>query len=228
MAARRTALVTGANRGIGYEIARQLARLDMRVILTARDPAKGEAAARALAADGEVVFAPCDVSDETSIRSLANLTGGVDVLVNNAGILPDRAYDTLGIPMRMMREVIETNTFGPLMMAQAFMPGMIERGYGRVVMVSSASGQFASQRGDWPAYTLSKFALNGLTRQLAALARGDVLVNAMCPGWVHSDMGGASAPRTLAQGADTAVYLATLPTGASNGGFFQDRQPLAW
>ncbi len=137
--------------------------------------------------------------------------------------------NTLTIAPALMREVLDTNTIGPLITAQAFMPGMIERNYGRVVMVSSVSGQRASQRGHWPAYHLSKFALNGLTLQLASLTSGtDVLVNAMCPGWVHSDMGGPSAPRTPAQGADTAVWLATLPGGGPNGGFFQDRQPLDW
>jgi NAD(P)-dependent dehydrogenase (short-subunit alcohol dehydrogenase family) len=229
----RIALVTGANRGIGFEIARQLARAGMRVLLTARDADKARTAAAALAADGDVRPYVCDVSREDSVAALhaAVLSdhGRVDVLVNNAGILPDRTGNTLTIAPALMREVLDTNTLGPLITAQAFMPGMLERDYGRVVNVSSASGQRASQKGHWPAYHLSKYALNGLTLQLANLAAGrNVLVNAMCPGWVHSDMGGPSAPRTPAQGADTVVWLATLPSGGPNGGFFQDRQPLDW
>jgi NAD(P)-dependent dehydrogenase (short-subunit alcohol dehydrogenase family) len=231
------ALVTGANRGIGYAIARGLAQAGMRVIATARDAAAGRAAEQRLAGSGDLRFETLAVDDDASVAALRDRVlaehGRVDVLVNNAGILPDHAHDTLDVPPALMREVLAVNTLGPLVLAQAFMPGMFERNYGRVINISSTAGQRASQNGTWPAYHLSKFALNGLTLQLAGLARGrsgvdNVLVNAMCPGWVHSDMGGSAAPRTLEQGADTALWLAQLPAGASNGGFFSDRKEIPW
>ncbi len=225
----RTALVTGANRGIGYAIARGLARAGLRVILTARDLAQGSAAARALATDGDVRAVQLDVDDPASVARLRDTVGPVDVLVNNAGILVDKGQNTLDMPPALLQQTLATNVYGPLLTCQTFMPGMLERGYGRVVMVSSESGTRDGQRtSQWPAYFLSKYTLNGLTLQLSGLVTGDVLVNAMCPGWVHSDMGGPNAPRTLDEGADTAVWLATLPAGGPNGGFFRDRRPLAW
>lgn len=233
----RIALVTGANRGIGLEIARQLAQRGLTVVLTARDAVKSEAAAQQLRAElglsDEVLSHPLDVADERSVQALrawadAEL-GQVDVLVNNAGILPDRDKTALTISSALVREVLDTNTLGPMWLCQAFMPGMLERNYGRIVNVASESAQLKNQRGRWPAYNLSKLALNALTMQFAGLAaKKDVLVNSMHPGWVQSDMGGPTAPRTLAQGADTATWLATLPAGGPNGQFFFDRKPMDW
>jgi NAD(P)-dependent dehydrogenase (short-subunit alcohol dehydrogenase family) len=151
------------------------------------------------------------------------------VLINNAGVLADREFDTLTIAPDLMREVFNVNTLGSLMMSQALMPGMLERNYGRIVNVSSRAGQVAEQTGNWPAYKISKLALNAVTMQLAQLAREkDVLVNAMCPGWVQTDLGGAQAPRTPDEGADTAVWLAQLPTGSEGGRFYADRQEISW
>ena len=232
-----TAIVTGANRGIGLEIARQLAQRGLTVVLTARDAAKGEAAAQRLRAElglgDEVLSHPLDVADERSVQTLRAWSdaelGQVDVLVNNAGILPDRDKTALTISSALMREVLETNTLGPLWLCQAFMPGMLERNYGRIVNVASESAQLKNQHGRWPAYNLSKLALNALTLQFAGLtSKKDVLVNSVHPGWVQSDMGGPTAPRTLAQGADTATWLATLPAGGPNGQFFFDRRPMDW
>jgi NAD(P)-dependent dehydrogenase (short-subunit alcohol dehydrogenase family) len=227
----RTAVVTGANRGIGFAIAGQLAKAGMRVIGTSRDAEKGKVAAQQLSEHGDVVFETLSVDDDASVRAFTkrvlNEYGRVDVLVNNAGVLIDRAFDTLAISPDLMREVFNINTLGPLMLAQAFMPGMLERNYGRIVNVSSRAGQVAEQTGNWAAYKTTKLALNGITIQLSHLAQGkDVLVNVMCPGWVRTELGGAEAPRTPDEGADTAVWLAQLPTGGTTGRFFTDRQEI--
>ncbi|MEZ4630475.1 MAG: SDR family NAD(P)-dependent oxidoreductase [Deinococcales bacterium] len=227
------AVVTGANRGIGFAIASQLARAGMRVIGTSRNAEKGYEASQKLQGQGDIRFEALTVNDEHSVRMFAGRVlgeyGRVDVLINNAGVLNDRDFDTLSISSNLMREVFDINTLGPLMMAQAFMPGMLERNYGRIVNVSSRAGQVKEQTGNWPAYKISKLALNALTLQLAALARGkDVLVNSMCPGWVQTDLGGSEAPLTPDQGADTAVWLAQLPSGSKTGGFFAERQEIQW
>ena len=229
----RIAVVTGANRGIGLAIVRQLAQAGMKVIATSRDAEKGRAAGQILAGQGEIEYETLAVDDEASVRGFAQRVlgkhGRVDVLVNNAGVLADREFDTLTIAPDLMREVFNVNTLGALMMSQALMPGMIERNYGRIVNVSSRAGQVAEQTGNWPAYKISKLALNAMTMQLAQLAcEKDVLVNAMCPGWVHTDLGGAEAPRTPDEGADTAVWLAQLPAGSDSGRFFADRKEVSW
>jgi NAD(P)-dependent dehydrogenase (short-subunit alcohol dehydrogenase family) len=222
------AVVTGANRGIGLAIVRQLAQTGLKVIATSRDAEKGRAVGQKLAGQGEIETLAVD--DEVSVRGFAKRVlgtyGRVDVLINNAGVLADREFDTLTIAPDLMREVFNVNTLGSLIMSQAFMPSMIERNYGRIVNVSSRAGQVAEQTGNWPAYKISKLALNGVTMQLAR--EKDVLVNAMCPGWVQTDLGGEEAPRTPDEGADTAVWLAQLPTGGKTGGFFADRQEISW
>jgi NAD(P)-dependent dehydrogenase (short-subunit alcohol dehydrogenase family) len=231
----RVAVVTGGNKGIGLEICRQLAARGLRVVLTARDEGKGLAAAQALAREGgEVGFHPLDVTDIAQVESLAAWVerelGGADVLVNNAGILIDgRSASVLGVRPDVFRETLDTNFFGPLALCQAFVPQMSSRRYGRVVNLSSGLGALSDMGDGTPAYRASKAALNALTRMFAAASRGKgVLVNSMCPGWVRTDMGGASASRSVAQGADTAVWLATLPDDGPTGGFFRDRKPIAW
>jgi NAD(P)-dependent dehydrogenase (short-subunit alcohol dehydrogenase family) len=231
----RVAVVTGGNRGIGLEICRQLAARGLRVVLTARDAAKGEAAARALAKQGgEVGFHPLDVTDAGQVKALAHwldtTLGGADVLVNNAGILPEgRGRGVLEVDPEVFRVTHETNVMGPLMLCQALVPGMAARGYGRVVNLSSGLGQLADMGDGTPAYRASKTGLNALTRMLAAATRGrGVLVNSMCPGWVRTDMGGPNASRSVEQGADTAVWLSTLPADGPTGGFFRDRKPIDW
>lgn len=232
----RIAVVTGANRGIGFEIARQLARQPgVRVVLTARDEAKAKAAAAKLKREGlEADTGALDVTDDASVRTLAATIerryGRCDVLVNNAGVMLDpRGSRVLDSKIETYRETLETNLLGPLRLIQAVAPLMKKQGYGRVVNLSSGQGQLSDMGVGTPAYRVSKTALNALTRTLAADLEGSgVLVNAMCPGWVKTDMGGPSAPRTVEQGADTAIWLATLPDGGPSGGFFRDRKPIPW
>jgi NAD(P)-dependent dehydrogenase (short-subunit alcohol dehydrogenase family) len=233
---RRVAVVTGANRGIGLEICRQLSRRgEIRVVLTSRDESKGRAALKVLRADGlHVDYRQLDVTGEGVAKVLADdLTesyGRCDVLVNNAGVMLDpRGTRVLDSKLVTYRETLETNFFGPLRLIQALLPLMKKGGYGRIVNVSSGQGQLSDMGSGTPAYRISKTALNALTRTCAAeLAGSGILINSMCPGWVKTDMGGASAPRTLSQGADTAVWLATLPKDGPSGGFFRDRKPISW
>ena len=226
---RRAALVTGANRGIGLEVCRQLASRGLRVILTARDPKEGAAAARALRDEGlDVVAEPVDVTDAASIRSLARQVDA-DVLINNAAVLIGENATMTGTRINDLRKTFETNVFGAVAFAQAFVPRMVERGYGRVVNVSSGAGQLSTMTDYAPAYSMSKAALNAFTRLLAAETSGSgVLVNCVDPGWVRTRMGGPTAPRGVEQGADTIVWLATLPAKGPTGGFFRDRKQIEW
>ena len=231
----RIALVTGANRGIGLEICRQLALKGLAVVLTARDAGKGKPAAKSLQDEGlEVEFHRLDVTSCRSIRAciaaVAERRGRIDVLVNNAGIMIDpRGSRFLDSKLDTYRDTLETNLFGPLQLAQAVIPLMKAHSYGRIVNLSSGLGQLSEMGAGTPAYRISKAALNALTRIVSSdFTDSNILVNSMCPGWVKTGMGGDGAPRTIEQGADTAVWLATLPAGGPTGGFFRDRQPIAW
>jgi NAD(P)-dependent dehydrogenase (short-subunit alcohol dehydrogenase family) len=228
----RVALVTGANRGIGLEVCRQLAGLGLRVILTARDLSKATSAAGGLESEA-IEPEQLDVTDPQSILALAARLAvrriDVDVLVNNAAILLDEGTDIVDLEADNLRRTFETNVFGAVAVAQAFVPGMVARRYGRVVNVSSEAGQLASMGTYAPAYSMSKTALNAFTNQLAAATRGSgVLVNSACPGWVRTDMGGAAAPRSVREGADTIVWLATIGVKGPTGGFFSDRKAIPW
>lgn len=231
---KHVALVTGANRGIGFEVCRQLATAGCRTILGGRDGAKGDAAARALAKNGlDVSAVVLDVTSAASIaaavRDVGSRFGRVDVLVNNAAILVAEGDDLLDTSADDFRRTFETNVFGAIAVAQAFVPGMIERKYGRVVNVSSRAGQLSGMGTYAPAYSISKAALNAFTKSLAAATAGTgVLVNSACPGWVRTDMGGSGAPRSVEQGADTIVWLATLPDDGPTGRFFADRRTIDW
>ena len=231
----RIALVTGGNRGLGFEIARQLARRGLKVLLGSRTLTKGRAAAKLLAVEGlEVEPVRLDVTDPDQIKAVAcdlrTRLGGLDVLVNNAGVLLDpRGGRFLESRQATYERTLATTVLGPLMLCQAMLPLMIERGYGRVVNLSGRLGQLDDMGSGTPAYRISKTALNALTRIVASDTRGTgVLVNSVCPGWVRTEMGGAEAPRTVAQGADTAVWLATLPGDGPSGGFFRDRKQIPW
>lgn len=235
MADKRIAVVTGANRGIGFEICRQLARLGFTVVPTSRSAAKGRVAVKALHDAGvELDYHPLDVISPVSIKALAGHLakryGRLDVLINNAGVMLDpRGSRVLDARPQTFRDTLETNFFGPLQLVQALVPLMKKNRYGRIVNLSSGQGQLAVMGAGTPAYRVSKTALNAFTRTLAAELKGTgVLVNSMCPGWVKTDMGGPGAPRTVEQGADTAVWLAMLPDDGPSGGFFRDRKPIPW
>ena len=232
----RLALVTGANRGIGFEIARQLADLGNDVILGSRDIARGESAAKMLGSTGaKVIPAELDVTNETTMENVARMVksdfGRLDILVNNAGIFIDETDLPSKTKLEIVRTTLETNLVGPWRLSQAFIPLMRKNGYGRIVNVSSGAGAL-SEMSDGPyapAYSISKTALNALTIMLASELRGsNILVNAACPGWVRTDMGGAEAPVSVREGADTAVWLATLPDNGPSGGFFRERARIQW
>ncbi len=231
---RQVALVTGANRGLGLETARQLLALGMRVAMTGRSEEAIERARRSLGALGSHAIAVrLDVTEVPSIDKARELVssrlGVVDVLVNNAAILLGEESGALDIAGEVYRITFETNVLGVIEVCRVFVPPMVARGFGRIVNVSSSAGQLSSMGGYAPAYAVSKAALNAFTRVLAATCGGDgILVNAVCPGWVRTDMGGPSAPRSLEQGADSIVWLSTLPDDGPTGGFFRDRKATAW
>ncbi|WP_105012717.1 SDR family NAD(P)-dependent oxidoreductase [Salinibacter sp. 10B] len=234
MSTQRTALVTGGNRGIGLAICKDLAERGLHVVLGSRDEANGEAAARPIRAQGGTVrVEQIDVAEPGSITNcyerLAADDVAVDVLVNNAGIYPEN--DALDATIDQLDRAWTVNTRGPWLLVKAFVPDMIERGYGRVVNMSSGSGSFGEGLDpEHAAYAASKSALNVLTMTLddALPDESDVKVNSMCPGWVHTRMGGEAAPRTPEEGADTALWLATLPSDGPSGGFFRDRERIPW
>ncbi len=235
----RTAIVTGANRGVGKEIARQLALLGYRVILTSRDESKGKQTTAELKQKmgsklpGDLIYHQLDVTNSESIKNLHDFVVSeyktADVLVNNAAVLLDQFGRLLQTPLDIYQTTLETNLYGPMALCKTFIPMMLEQNYGRVVNVSSGAGQVENMIDDMTAYRLSKIALNGLTLMLADSVKGtNVLVNAGCPGWVRTDMGSPNAPRSPEEGAQGIVWLATLSEGGPHGGFFRDRQQIAW
>jgi NAD(P)-dependent dehydrogenase (short-subunit alcohol dehydrogenase family) len=230
----RVAVVTGANRGLGLETARRLAGLGYTVVLTSRNATAGAEAAAAIGASaGRVVPHPLDVTSEPGVARLRTFVeetfGRVDVLVNNAAVFLDEGRSVLDVETEIYRVTIDVNVLGPLRTCRALVPLMIERGYGRVVNVSSGAGRLADMTDDTPAYSLSKTALHALTVLFADAVKGrDILVNAVCPGWVRTDMGGPSAPRSVEEGAEGIVWLATLPGGGPTGGLFRDKQRVSW
>ncbi|RWA66084.1 SDR family NAD(P)-dependent oxidoreductase [Mesorhizobium sp.] len=226
----KVALVTGANRGIGLETARQLAELGFTVLIGVRDLAKGEAAARKLG--GKVEAIALDVAaPDAAARAAAEVGrrfGRLDVLVNNAAIHYDPSARALRPDWTVIREAFETNVFGAWRVAVAFAPLLSAGGHGRLVNVSSEGGSLASMGAGAPAYSTSKATLNALTRILAIELRGaGVLVNSICPGWVATDMGGPGG-RPVAQGAAGIVWAATLPDDGPTSGFFRDGKKLPW
>jgi NAD(P)-dependent dehydrogenase (short-subunit alcohol dehydrogenase family) len=229
------ALVTGANRGIGAEIARQLAAdHGFLVFAGARDPSNmtGARAPSKVAESAGIVPIELDVTDQTTVDTARNRIesdpGRLDALVNNAGVFGD-PVGVADYDIERAHEVIETNVFGPWRLIEAFIPLLRRSEHPRVVNVSSGAGQLSDMDGGRAAYRVSKTGLNALTRALAADERGSgMLVNTMCPGWVRTDMGGSSAPKSAEEGADTAVWLATLPDDGPTGGFFRNREPIPW
>jgi len=230
----RIVLITGANRGIGLETARQVARRGFHVVIAARDEGSGRRAAEAINADrGKATFLPLDVSSSDSIRAAVGafprIADHLDVLINNAGIYPDKGQSILMLPRNRLDATFQTNTFGPLEVTQAFLPFLGKATAARVINVSSGYGQLDGLSPNEPSYCLSKLALNGLTLMLAQALRADrIAVNSMCPGWVKTAMGGAHAERNVSQGAETAVWLALDAPQDLTGKFVRDRQVIRW
>jgi NAD(P)-dependent dehydrogenase (short-subunit alcohol dehydrogenase family) len=238
----RVALVTGANKGIGFEIAKKLAARDITVLIGARNQEHGIKAQEHLrGADQDVRFILLDVTDARSIQAavarIKDRFRRLDILVNNAGIMIDSKTGITELNVRIFQNTLETNALGPLLLSQGCLPLMKANHYGRIVNVSSTLGSLtdiaspdsAHAQVQAPAYRLSKTLLNGITVLLAAEVRGtNILVNSACPGWVRTDLGGSQAPLSPEQGADTPVWLATLPDGGPSGGFFRERRPIPW
>ncbi|HJQ79559.1 MAG TPA: SDR family oxidoreductase [Lacipirellulaceae bacterium] len=231
---RRIALVTGGNRGIGFETAKQLAARGFYVVIAARDKSKGQQAAEKLhAAGAKTTFLSLDVISSDSIRNAAseyrNVSNHLDVLINNAGVYPDEGVNIVTVPRDQMVETLQTNTFGPLEVTQAFVPYLRKAASPRVINVSSGYGQLDGLSAEVPSYCLSKLALNGLTIMLAQSLRPDhIAVNSMCPGWVRTEMGGPNATRSVEEGADTAVWLADDAPQELSGRFFRNREEISW
>lgn len=233
-AQRRVALVTGANRGLGLETSRQLLAKGLDVVLSGRDEEALRRAAAGLAApESRVLTVRMDVADTATIdaaqQAIKRRFGRVDVLVNNAAVLLGEQEGVLTISSETYRRTFETNVLGAINACGVFVPEMARAGYGRIVNVSSGAGQLTTMSTYAPAYSMSKAALNAFTRILAQTYRSSgVLVNAVDPGWVRTDMGGPSAPRSPEQGADTITWLATLPDDGPTDGFFRDRRAIEW
>jgi NAD(P)-dependent dehydrogenase (short-subunit alcohol dehydrogenase family) len=232
------ALVTGANKGIGFEVARDLARKGFHVFLGARNEKAGQAAVQKLNKEGEkedygeIAFIKIDVSKPESIRRAAEefsrSTDRLDVLVNNAGVLLDDDKDVLTITPEIFETTLRTNTLGALLVSQAFVPFLKKSNAPRIVNVSSGGGQLADGADGWaPAYCISKTAMNGVTSQLAA-ALPKFAVNSVCPGWVRTDMGGANATRSVAEGASGIVWLAADAPQKETSKFWRDRKEIPW
>lgn len=226
---KKVALVTGANRGIGLETAKEMKARDYDVILTSRNLEEGKRAARDLG----LAYCQLDVTSAKSIEALTARVdadfGRLDALINNAGILLDRHDSILNIPEEKLRATFDTNTFAPLMLTRALLPLMQKNNYGRIVNVSSQLGALGGFSDYTPAYRLSKLALNGITLILADALKGtNILVNSVHPGWVKTEMGGASAPLSVEEGARGVIWAATLPDDGPQGGFFHDGQRMAW
>jgi NAD(P)-dependent dehydrogenase (short-subunit alcohol dehydrogenase family) len=253
----KTALITGANKGIGHEVARQLAAKGFHVFVGARNAKAGRKAAEeiakrcharsatapathersdagraALQVGGKATFLEMDVADKDSVtkavREFSNSEDHLDVLVNNAGIVADGDEAILEISDELFRKTLETNTLGALRVTRAFVPLLRKTKAPRVINVSSGSGQLTGGADGWaPAYSISKTALNGVTSQVAA-ALPKFAVNAVCPGWVRTDMGGENASRSVEEGADTIVWLATEAPHELTGKFLRDRKEIPW
>ena len=222
------ALVTGASRGIGFEVARRLAERGATVIVTGTTDRSAEGAAKKIPGSRSHVL---DIADRRSVRGLAQWLASefdrLDVLVNNAGILLDEETGALETDPEVFETTMRTNALGALLLTQAVVPLLRASPGPRVVNVSSGAGQISSMTSYAPAYSVSKAALNAIT-VLLAHALPEARVNCVDPGWVRTDMGGSGAPRGVAEGAETVLWLASLPLGGPTGGFFKDKKRIPW
>jgi NAD(P)-dependent dehydrogenase (short-subunit alcohol dehydrogenase family) len=235
----KVAVISGGNRGLGLEIGRQLLAEGVSLMLGSRDVEKGRRAAQQLLSSvkpdtAEVHAAALDVADNQSVAAFAAETathyGQCDILINNAGIMPEaRDGSLMQTSPEQFLEILDINVVGAVRMCHAFVPLMKKRGYGRIVNLSSGLGQLERMGAGLPGYRLSKTALNALTRTLAAELNGSgILVNAVSPGWVKTEMGGPNADRSVEEGAETATWLALLPSNGPTGGFFRDKKAIIW
>jgi NAD(P)-dependent dehydrogenase (short-subunit alcohol dehydrogenase family) len=230
----KVVLVTGGNRGIGFEICRQLADLGWKVLLTARSEEKGQSACERLRAQGgDVLFHRLDVTRAEDIEGLRDWVerevGRLDVLINNAAISPEHGRTPLQVDMATVREIIEANLLAPWAVSLAFVPLLKKSGGGQIIMISSGKGSFFKLAADHPAYRVSKTALNSLTVCLAdELRESGIHVNAVTPGWVRTHLGGARAPRSVEEGALGTIWLATMEESVPTGKFFRDREEFPW
>ncbi|MEM8953060.1 MAG: SDR family NAD(P)-dependent oxidoreductase [Verrucomicrobiota bacterium] len=231
----KIALITGANKGIGFETACQLATRGFRIYVTARSTERGKIALKKLQAKNhDTHFIALDVTDPISIENaaehFATVESHLDVLINNAAIYPDRDRSILDISKQQLSETLLTNSFGPLLTAQTFWPFLKKAPLGgRIINLSSGLGQLHQMEDETPTYAISKTTLNAITRQLAgAGVAANIAVNSVCPGWVRTDMGGAHATRSVDQGADTVAWLAADAPQSLSGQFLRDREPIPW
>jgi NAD(P)-dependent dehydrogenase (short-subunit alcohol dehydrogenase family) len=227
----RVALVSGGNRGIGLEVCRQLSEQGVTVVIGSRDEDRGRVAAEGL--EGSVLPHQLDVADAGSVDRMAAFLedrfGRLDVLVNNAAISNDDGQRGVDADLDLVKEALEANLFGAWRLCEVAIPLMRRNGYGRIVNVSTGLAALEDMGGGSPGYRVSKTALNVLTRILASELRGSgILVNAVNPGWVQTEMGGSGATRSVEEGAEALVWAATLPNSGPTGGFFRDRSPVAW
>ena len=226
----KTALVTGGNRGIGFAICELLAAQGHKVLLAARDPAKGDEAAKRISQGVRPVVLDVAIGNtEQAVGLVEEVHGPIDILVNNAGVHYDTGQSILSPDWKIVDEALSVNLLGAWQTSVGLAHGMRKRGWGRIVNVSSGAGAMSDMSSGTPAYSISKAALNALTIKLAAELRGTgVLVNAVCPGWVRTDMGGMTANRSPEEGADGIVWAATLPNDGPSGDFFRDRRRIPW
>ena len=234
MTEKKLAAVTGGNRGIGFQICRDLAKAGFEVILTARAVKKGLDAVEKLKDEGlDLKFHQLDIIDSDSIdnfySTLLNDHGRLDVLINNAAILPEPKSDGLSVDLQEIKDTIETNVYGAVVLSQKIIPLMIKINYGRIVNLSSGLGQLSDMGGGYFAYRVSKTALHAVTRILAAeTSVYDIQINCVDPGWVKTDMGGSGASSTPEEGADTPVWLSSRSKGEPSGKFYKDRKIIDW
>jgi NAD(P)-dependent dehydrogenase (short-subunit alcohol dehydrogenase family) len=230
---RYVAIVTGGNRGIGYEICKELANVGCNVVLTSRNEEDGQRAVAKLHAGNNIVYRKLDVTDSKEIVSLRHWIqmtyGRADILINNAGVYLDEGVSVFDVDEKTVEDTLEVNFYGAFHMCRAFVPIMRQNGYGRIVNVSSGYGAMSEMGGNVAAYRISKTALNALTLIMASeLGDGNIKVNAVCPGWVRTDMGGGMAPISPEAAAKDIVHFALIDAKGPTGSFFRHKKPIQW
>lgn len=230
---RHVAIVTGGNRGIGYEICKELSGAGCRVVLTSRNEQDGRQAVAQLYAHDNIAYHRLDVTDSEDIASLQNWIlktyGRVDILINNAGVYLDGGVSVFDVDEKIIQETLEVNLYGAFNMCKAFVPIMRQNGYGRIVNISSGYGAMNKMAGYESAYRISKAALNALTLIMAdELRDGSIKVNAVCPGWVNTEMGGKLAPLSPEIAARDIVHFALIDANGPSGRFFRYKKPIQW